>query len=328
MADLSGFRRSAAMRGRVSAGSPDQLIPSSRAGTVRWKNFCFQDRKSTYLNLNAYPTGYYPGGAVYWPQKAGQISSFRSSMYDAMTLSSTASISEGRNIAGTTTMSLTVSATGLLAALGAGSFTMSLTATGSILSALLGAGSFSMSLSATGAIKGAGIMAGTTTMTLTVAAEAYAIGYLAGDWTADYGTFTPAILASAVWDALTADHAIPATMGAAMAAAGSAGDPWSTNLPGSYVSGQAGYIIGNKLDVNVSTRSVLTGSDVATVVWSEEMDGTRTAKQTQRLILSVLAGNTSGFPDNPKFRDIDDTKDVVTAVIDENKNRTVTLDLD
>jgi hypothetical protein len=51
--------------------------------------------------------------------------------------------------------------------------------------------------------------------------------------------------AAATWDLTTTGHTTGGTFGAAMNAAGSAGDPWATSLPGSYASGSAGYILGN-----------------------------------------------------------------------------------
>jgi hypothetical protein len=42
-------------------------------------------------------------------------------------------------------------------------------------------------------------------------------------------------------------------------------DPWSTALPGLYPDGSAGAIIGQKLDVKVSTRSTFSGGTVAGV---------------------------------------------------------------
>lgn len=52
-------------------------------------------------------------------------------------------------------------------------------------------------------------------------------------------------IAEAVWDLATSGHTTAGTFGAAMAAAGSAGDPWITDLPGSYAEGTAGYLLGN-----------------------------------------------------------------------------------
>jgi hypothetical protein len=44
-------------------------------------------------------------------------------------------------------------------------------------------------------------------------------------------------------------------------ATGTGSDPWAVALPGSYIAGTAGYIIGNRLDVTVSSRSTYAGTD-------------------------------------------------------------------
>jgi hypothetical protein len=54
-------------------------------------------------------------------------------------------------------------------------------------------------------------------------------------------------IAGLVWDQLMTRHSIPGSFGVAMAAAGSAGDPWVTELPGSYPEGSAGDILSKKL---------------------------------------------------------------------------------
>lgn len=72
-------------------------------------------------------------------------------------------------------------------------------------------------------------------------------------------------LAAAVWNALTADFNAAGTMGEAMASAGSAGDPWITNLPGAYGSGSAGHILGNLL------------SNIPDSVWDEVLANHTTA---------------------------------------------------
>ena len=69
-------------------------------------------------------------------------------------------------------------------------------------------------------------------------------------------------LVDGVWNALTADYANPGSTGEALAAAGSAGDPWLTPLPGAYLPGTAGSIIGN-----------LTLSGIADAVWDELKSG-------------------------------------------------------
>lgn len=58
----------------------------------------------------------------------------------------------------------------------------------------------------------------------------------------------------AVWDVTLSGHLTAGSTGAALNAAGSAGDPWQTALPGAYSAGQAGYIVGNNLNATVSSR--------------------------------------------------------------------------
>lgn len=60
-------------------------------------------------------------------------------------------------------------------------------------------------------------------------------------------------IAGAVWDELLSGHAEVGSAGAALAAAGSAGDPWSTPLPGEYGDGTAGKIIGANINAPIGT---------------------------------------------------------------------------
>jgi hypothetical protein len=80
---------------------------------------------------------------------------------------------------------------------------------------------------------------------------------------------TAATNAAAVWDLATSGHTTAGTFGAALNAAGSAGDPWATLLPGSYGAGTAGKIIGDNVNATISSRSSHSASDV----WAS---GTRT----------------------------------------------------
>lgn len=72
-------------------------------------------------------------------------------------------------------------------------------------------------------------------------------------------------VAAAVLDANTADHATAGTVGAAIASAGSAGDPWATLEPGSYAVGTFGHLVATNLDAAVSSRSTFAGGAVASV---------------------------------------------------------------
>lgn len=70
-------------------------------------------------------------------------------------------------------------------------------------------------------------------------------------------------VAAAVWDVTLSSHLTSGTTGNALNAAGSAGDPWATALPGAYGAGTAGKIIGSNLDAAVSTRSTYAGGDTS-----------------------------------------------------------------
>lgn len=64
-------------------------------------------------------------------------------------------------------------------------------------------------------------------------------------------------IADAVWDELIAEHSTAGTTGAALLAAGAAGDP-NTGLPSSYTTGQIGYLIGEMAArLNTSNAVVL-----------------------------------------------------------------------
>ncbi len=89
-----------------------------------------------------------------------------------------------------------------------------------------------------------------------------------------------AAIADAVWDEALADHAGAGSAGEALAAAGTAGDPWIAALPGAYGAGTAGKIIGDNLDAAVSSRleaadysAAPSAAAIADAVWDEVLAG-------------------------------------------------------
>lgn len=72
---------------------------------------------------------------------------------------------------------------------------------------------------------------------------------------------TAAAIADAVWDEALSGHLTSGSTGAALNAAGAAGDPWSTALPGAYGAGTAGKIVGDNLNATVSSR--LAAADIS-----------------------------------------------------------------
>lgn len=70
-------------------------------------------------------------------------------------------------------------------------------------------------------------------------------------------------IADAVWEEAIADHSgTTGSTAEALNAAGAAGDPWTTALPGAYGAGSAGKIIGDNINATISSRA--TPAQVAT----------------------------------------------------------------
>lgn len=82
-----------------------------------------------------------------------------------------------------------------------------------------------------------------------------------------FGTQAKTDVENSVWSANASSYNVAGTTGNKLNSAASAGDPWTTNLPGSYTTGQAGYIIGNNLNASVSSRgtSNLTVSNLSSL---------------------------------------------------------------
>ena len=79
-------------------------------------------------------------------------------------------------------------------------------------------------------------------------------------WAAATRTLTSiSAVAGAVWDVAISGHETAGSTGAALSAAGGAGDPWSTDLPGSYSGEQAGAILSA---VQTKTAFLISGQPV------------------------------------------------------------------
>lgn len=176
---------------------------------------------------------------------------------------------------------------------------------------------------------------------------------------------TAAVIADAVWDEALAGHLTAGSTGNALNAAGAAGDPWSTALPGAYGSGTAGKIIGDNINATISSRASQTSVDtvddfldteIAAIkaktdnlpatpaatgdamtltsaavdaIHDEVVEGAVTLRQMMRGFAAALMGKASGLETTTAiYRDIGDTKDRIIATVDADGNRTaVTKDL-
>lgn len=71
---------------------------------------------------------------------------------------------------------------------------------------------------------------------------------------------------AAVLDATTASHATAGTIGAAIGTAGSAADPLTNAVPGSYASGTAGYYLGRLASASITVSApVLTSGNISII---------------------------------------------------------------
>jgi len=92
----------------------------------------------------------------------------------------------------------------------------------------------------------------------------------------DVTNLTEADIVDAVWDEAISGHLGAGSTGNALNAAGSAGDPWSTPLPGAYGAGTAGNIIGNNIPailgyVDTEISAIITHlTDIKGAGWTDE----------------------------------------------------------
>ena len=171
--------------------------------------------------------------------------------------------------------------------MGGGSSTFTISGSADIAAYLAAIGASTITITAEGdTLEAIGWPEGSATITINGEADPMAIGFMEG--TTDYTTdLTAVAVARAVWEALAADSNITGTMGEKLNDAGSASNPWTEVIDGSY-----------------------------------------TAEKIFKVIAAALGGKSSGGGTTQiKFRDLSDTKDVITATIDVNNNRT-TISLD
>jgi hypothetical protein len=121
-------------------------------------------------------------------------------------------------------------------------------------------------------------------------------------------------IADGVWDELLAGHTIIGSAGAALAAAGTAGDPWVTPLPGAYAIGTAGYIVGTNLNATVGSRlaaASYTAPDNAGIA----AIGLTVAANLDVTVSSRLAALSYTVPDNAGIAAIQAKTDQLTFTV-------------
>jgi hypothetical protein len=134
---------------------------------------------------------------------------------------------------------------------------------------------------------------------------------------------TVAAIADGVWEEDLTDHSGTAGSTAeALGAAGSAGDPWSTALPGAYGAGSAGKIIGDNLNATVGSRASQASVDTVDDFLDTEVaaikaktDNLPTDPADQSAVEAAITAATSGLATQASVNTIDDFLDTEVAAI-------------
>lgn len=96
-------------------------------------------------------------------------------------------------------------------------------------------------------------------------------------------------IGSGVWDVTIASHLNAGSTGAALNAAGSAGDPWITALPGAYGAGSAGFILGATIQAAVTAINAKTAQLNFTV--AGQVDANAESMNATTILGAGVAGN-------------------------------------
>jgi hypothetical protein len=167
-------------------------------------------------------------------------------------LSSTTTISGSSEV--TSAMAMGLAAQSALT--GSGTISGSLSLIIQLACDILASGDISASL--VGKLEMASALAGEGDLTASLGLIAFVVSELTGSGTisgtfkgnaslsadiSSSSTLSPENLAAAVWNSIAASFNTTGTMGNKMNSAASAGDPWETALPGSYLSTEAGGIL-------------------------------------------------------------------------------------
>jgi hypothetical protein len=215
-------------------------------GTLAGESVYLGLRDQTFLAFagsvprkSAIPQGYGPGDAWYPAIQAGGLGAASES-----SLVGSANLSGGVNLQATAAIALDGTAEGSLIASMTAASSSALSASADIFSIQVASiqATASIALSSSAVVSAIASVVASGSATLTGAASQGANAFMVAA-AGGPEALSPQGLANAVWSAFDSDNNTPGTMGAKLNAAASAGDPWSTLLPGSYAPGTAGYLM-------------------------------------------------------------------------------------
>ena len=263
-----------------------------------------------------------------WEPKSGIPDGYRNPYCWVLPIKSGAlSARNNLNGSGSATIAMAGGVNGAATLAGSGTLTGAGALIISMVAALSGSGTIS-SASAAAYLNLAATLAGDGDLAGSIQAIAHAAAALAGDGDITgtinaLGTLEAALVVTgtglttsnvgaAVWAAIASSNNEPGSMGEKLNDAGSASNPWTETLPGAYVAGSAGYILGNQL------ANILSG------IGARMVESGMTQDEVTRILLAYVAGNVSGGPASPEFMSVDGLTVRIGGTADSSGNRTTT----
>lgn len=227
--------------------------------------------QSAVSNKSGYPSGYLHPKSWCMPPKAGGLSSSNEA---ELSFDQTGLAVGGKNAEGTSAVTFTLNGTGGLVVSGIGTATVTFDVSGDLIAVASSTGTATLTFSEAAAISAQAGIFGTANVTIIPSGQSYAVGYMEGLSTNET-EFSASNLASAVWNALAASYNSSGTMGEKVNAAGTAGNPWTEVIEGTYTAEQILRVIAAALAGKVS------GAGTGTEVF-KGLDGT-----TDRIVSTV-----------------------------------------
>lgn len=217
-----------------------------------WRNVYSGDYNLGFNQKNATPSGYVPPYCYKIALKSGGMASFSFVTGDGNIVNANLAggLNGGASVGGSgdiTNAAAALIVTAVATIVGTGSLTADITGKLEASATLLGSGDVTASLGAIASVLAT--LSGSGDASLSLVGK----GTMTANITVTGGTLTVGEIVDGVWDALATSYNTAGTMGNKLNSAASAGDPWSTTLPGTYAPGQAGYIVGTNLDAQAST---------------------------------------------------------------------------
>lgn len=295
--------------GNLCEGSALALLPGQWNSYRQFEKFIMPEMATAVLQGAADPPGGYIPSAYRPPIVVGEMA-MRSDSLGTLTGDLIPSLSMSMDMTGSGTLEATAALAIAMAMAMSGSGTFAATIEGRLNMSMdmTGTGDLDASLSGIGNMAIA--MLGTGDLEATIAAY----GNMELDIVVTGTGLSVANVGQAVWSAIASANNEPGTMGEKLNDAGSAANPWTETLPGAYVAGSAGYILGNQLS------NILAGIGTRLVESGMSQD------EVTRIMLAALSGTTSGLGTSQEvYHSVDGTIDRLTVDFDANSNRTAVV---